>query len=83
MTITVVGATGKVGTLVARGLLAEGSGCGPWSATQAGPAIGAAPISGWRSSRATWARPPTCRPHSGVPTPSDLPVPREVIIARP
>lgn len=49
MTITVIGATGKAGTLVARGLLAEGSGCGPWSANQARPAIGSTPIPARRS----------------------------------
>jgi nucleoside-diphosphate-sugar epimerase len=38
MTITVIGATGKVGTLVARGLLAEGAaGAGPGPRPRQGP----------------------------------------------
>ena len=64
MNITVIGATGKVGTLVARALLAEGPRGGPRTATQARPAAGSAPIPGRRSSRATWAR---RRPGGRVP----------------
>jgi nucleoside-diphosphate-sugar epimerase len=69
MTITLLGATGKAGTLVARGLLAEGQRVRALVRDQARPATGSAPIPGWRSSRATWARPPAWRPRSGVPTP--------------